>query len=106
MIENIVASAPRGATLTLKLYLDEEDTGYAVARAQDIELDAYGAEVLTTSENVAAPQCLIDADKDQSLSVKNASAYSVTVSNFWLSVLRVGPRSDAYDEVGNGLVYP
>ena len=62
--------------------------------------------MLTTSENVAAPQCLIDADKDQVLAVKNASAYSVSVTNFWLSVLRVGPRTDAYEEVGSGLQYP
>lgn len=99
-------SAPRGSTLTLKLYLDDEDTGYAVSRAQDIELDAYGAEVLTTSENVAAPQCLVDADKDQVFSVKNTSAYSVTLTNFFLSVLRIGPRSDAYEEVGSGLQFP
>jgi hypothetical protein len=99
-------SAPRGATLTLKLYLDQDETGYSVSRAQDIELDAYGAEVLTTSENVAAPMCLLDVDKDQMLQVKNTSAYGVSVTNFWLSALRLGPRSDAFDEAGSGLVYP
>jgi len=100
------SDAPRGAFLKLTLYLDQDDAGYAVERSQDIERDNYGTEFLTTRENVAAPSCLVNADKDQVLTVKNTSAYSVLVSHFWLSVLRVGPRTDAFDERGAGLIYP
>ena len=100
------SEAPRGSSLKLTLYLDSDDAGYCVERAQDIERDNYGTNFLTTRENVAAPQCLINADKDQVLTVKNTSAYSVTVANYWLSVLRVGPRTDAYEEVGSGLQFP
>lgn len=89
-------SAPRGTQLTLRLYrstnpdtvisgsADMTATSYNVVRTQDIETDEYGADILTTMENVAmgGPIQLTAGD---SIAIINDSAYPVVVAavNFW-----------------------
>ena len=82
------ASAPRGAQLAVRLYYDGAPTQYSAVRAQDIERDEYGANVLTTLENVCqAGPLAIAAGK--TLELRNESNYPIiaTPVTLWAALL-------------------
>jgi hypothetical protein len=82
------ASAPRGSQLTVRLYYDDAPTQYAAVRAQDIERDEYGANVLTTLENVCqAGPLAIAAGK--TLELRNESNYPIVATpvTLWAALL-------------------
>jgi hypothetical protein len=82
------ASAPRGSQLTVRLYYDGAPTQYSAVRAQDIERDEYGANVLTTLENVCqAGPLAIAAGK--TLELRNESNYPIiaTPVTLWAALL-------------------
>ena len=81
-------SAPRGGLLVVGLYYDGTATQYTAVRTQDIERDEYGANILTTLENVCqAGPLRIAACKF--LELRNESNYPIfaTPATLWATLL-------------------
>ena len=84
--------APRGGLLAVGLFVGKESdpldqheaTQYQAVRSQDIEVDQYGANILTTLENVACAGPL-QIKAGQTLTLRNTCAYTIfaTPCNLW-----------------------
>lgn len=80
--------APRGGILAVGLFYDGQATQYTAVRTQDIERDEYGANILTTIENVCqAGPLRIAAGK--TLELRNGCNYTIfaTPATLWAALL-------------------
>lgn len=81
-------TAPRGSLLVVRLYYDGQPTQYSGVRAQDIERDEYGTNVLISFENVCQTGPLRLA-AGKVLELHNESNYEIVATpvTLWASLL-------------------